>query len=181
MGTLHAIDRSSSEAQLGRIVEAARGGDQDAFTALVTVLWPTLVAFARTILGRHKDAEDVVQDSLLIAWQRLPTLRSGTSFRSWIWKIVYRQGREMLRRTPAHEPLEIAPIEPIHLVQPDLDLESALGALTPQQRAVVHLLYVEEWTPSEVAAALGVSSVTVRIHRMQALTRLRRRFRVELP
>ncbi len=176
-----ATERVRSQNHLAEIAEAARGGDHEAFAALVEALWPELVAFARSVLGRASDAEDVVQDALVVAWQQLPTLRSTTGVRSWLWKIVYRRALRFIQGRRPLLPIEAAAHEAIHLVPKDIDIPSMLAVLAPQQRAVLYLSVVEELTSSEIGAALGLTGVTVRIHRMRALARLRRHLGVELP
>ncbi len=181
MGTKYATERAASQEQLGELVEAARGGDHDAFASVVAALWPDLVAFARSVLGRAADAEDVVQDALIVAWQQLPKLKSAGSFRPWVWRIVYTCSMRRHKGRVPMLPLEAAEHEAIHLVTKDIDIPRLLAALTPQQRAVIYLWDVEGMTCAEIGAALGVAGVTVRIHRLQAIARLRRYLGVELP
>jgi len=176
-----AAEPVTSQARLGELVEAARAGDQDAFGQIVQALWTDLVAFARSVLGRAAEAEDIVQEAFLIAWQELPALRAPGSIRSWVWKIVYRRAVLHLKSRPPTLPLEAAKREAIHLVTPEIDMERALAALAPQDRAIVYLSLVEEWKSGEIGAALGLSGVTVRIYRMRALSRLRTHFGVKQP
>lgn len=171
----------TSQARLGELVEAARAGDAGAFGRLVEALWTDLVAFARSVLGRAADAEDVVQEAFLLAWQELPALRSSASVRSWLWKIVYRRAVLHLKEHPPSDPIDAARNEAIRLVVPQVDLERALAALPPQERAIVYLSFVEDRNSGEVGDALGLSRVTVRIYRMRAIARLRRHFGVRLP
>jgi len=181
MAAQYATGRVKSQARLGEIVEAARAGEREAFARLVEALWPDLVAFTRSVLGRAADAEDVVQDALIVAWQELPTLRSSAKFFPWVCKIAYRLALVALKKRSRLVPLTAAKREVIHLVTNDLDFQRLLAVLTTRQRAVLYLSLVEGWTASEIGAALGASLVTVRIHRMRALARLRRHVGVELP
>jgi RNA polymerase sigma-70 factor (ECF subfamily) len=167
-----------SPALPGELVEAARAGDQEAFGRLVQALWNTLVAFARSVVGRTTDAQDVVQDALLVAWQELPALRNLERFRPWLWKIVYHKAVLHLHNRPPSVPLDAARHEAIHLVTPDIDIERALAVLSPAERATIYLSMVEDWRSHEIGAALGSNSVTVRVHRMRAIARLRKHFGV---
>lgn len=181
MGTEFAKRRVESQTRTAELAEAARGGDRDAFASLVAALWPELVAFARSVLGRASDAEDVVQEALIIAWNELPSLRSADRFYPWVWKMVYRRAIAHLKGRVSLAPIEEAANEAIYLVPKDIDIPRLLAVLTPQQRAVIYLSYVEGKTNSEIRAALGVSAVTVRIYRTRAIARLRRHLGVELP
>jgi len=181
VGTKIATDRIESQAELARLVEEARGGHHEAFAEVVSAIWPDLLAFARSVLGRTADAEDVAQEALLIAWAQLPTLRSSRSFYFWVRKIAFHLANLHLKATAPLVPIEEAASVAIHLVTSDIDIPRALAVLTPQQRAVIYLSEVEGMTCTEIGAALGVNGLTVRIYRSRAIARLRRHLRVELP
>jgi RNA polymerase sigma-70 factor (ECF subfamily) len=159
------------------LVEAARAGDPEVFGRLVQALWPELVSFARSVVGRTADAQDAVQDALLAAWQDLPSLREPSYFRTWLWKIVYHKAGNLAANRPPAVPIEAARNEAIHLVTPDIDVERALAVLSPAERAAFYLSMVEDWKSHEIGAALGMSAVTVRVHRMRAVARVRKHFK----
>ena len=70
------------------LVQAARGGDERAFRALVEPLGRELHAYAYRMLGGFHDADDVLQESQLKAWRALATYEPHGSFRAWMYKIV---------------------------------------------------------------------------------------------
>jgi len=70
------------------LVEAARGGDEHAFRALVEPLGRELHAYAYRMLGGFHDADDALQDSRLKAWRALATYEPRASFRAWMYRIV---------------------------------------------------------------------------------------------
>ncbi len=95
------------------LVLRARGGDREAFGDLVESSWRQLVALARGVLAGDEGAEDVVQDALVHAWQRLWTLRRPERFDAWMRRIVTRRCLTRLRRQkPQQEPDEIAREDP---------------------------------------------------------------------
>jgi RNA polymerase sigma-70 factor (ECF subfamily) len=70
------------------LVEAARGGDERAFRALVEPLGRELHAYAYRMLGGFHDADDVLQESRLKAWRGLASYEPRASFRAWMYRIV---------------------------------------------------------------------------------------------
>lgn len=70
------------------LVEAARGGDERAFRALVEPLERELHAYAYRMLGGFHDADDVLQEARLKAWRGLASYEPRASFRAWLYRIV---------------------------------------------------------------------------------------------
>jgi RNA polymerase sigma-70 factor, ECF subfamily len=152
------------------LIVRAQDRDADAFSTLVGQRWPSLVRFARSVAARS-DAEDIVQESLLRAWQKLPRLRAPEAFPTWLLRIVSRACFRHTRKMRFLLPLDAAagkadpdggsPLSEIHV-------ESILAALAPRQRAVMHLTAIEGMTDSEIGAALAISAAAVRSHRRRA-------------
>ena len=153
----------------------AQRGDPEAFSSLVEKHWSRLVAFARSIVG-DADAEDTVQDGLVIAWRKLGGLRSAEAFAAWSLRIVSRTCFRRLRLGRRFVPLSTAD----ELAAPGadhddgrLDVERLLAALAPRQRAVMYLTVVEGMTDSEIGLVLKLEAASVRSHRRRARERLR--------
>jgi RNA polymerase sigma-70 factor (ECF subfamily) len=149
----------------------ARSGDREAFGELVERHWSEMVALARTTLAGDAEAEDLVQEAFVHAWQRLASLRRPESFPAWLRRIVVRRCLRWARRNPPRQEIpEGAAAGP---GEERLDVARVLAALAPRQRAVIYLTEVEGWTPREAARILGLLPATVRVHRFRALKRLR--------
>jgi hypothetical protein len=79
------------------LVEAARGGDEHAFRALIEPLGRELHAYAYRMLGGFHDADDALQDAQLKAWRALATYEPRASFRAWMYRIVTNTCLDMLK------------------------------------------------------------------------------------
>ncbi|MBZ0113940.1 MAG: sigma-70 family RNA polymerase sigma factor [Thermoanaerobaculia bacterium] len=156
---------------LTRLVESARGGDREAFGQIVELTWPRLVRLASVVLaGRTAEAEDVVQDSLVVAWSKLRSLRSPEALHSWLRRIVVRRCYRVARSV-ASVPLFEQSCPPHGDLQ--IDMPVLLARLSPRQRAVVYLDIEYGLSDAEIGAQLGMLPPTVRVHRMRARRKLK--------
>jgi RNA polymerase sigma-70 factor (ECF subfamily) len=157
------------------LVRLAQQGDAGAFSSLVERHWGRLVPFARSVLG-EAEAEDAVQDALVLAWGKLGTLIEPAAFRAWVLRILSRLccrrarfGRRFLSLVGVPEPSDPA----ADSISGSIDVERTLRRLAPRQRAVMHLTVVEGMSDSEIGTALGIDAASVRSHRRRARERLR--------
>ena len=164
------------------LVARVRRGDADAFETLVRRHFRSayLVALAR--VGERADAEDVCQDALFRAWDRIGDCREPARFGAWLVRITRNTAlnrREYLAIRTG-EPLEETSARAPGGADYDLArgelrvrLDAALAQLTTAQREVVLLHDLEGWTHGEVAESLGMSEVMSRRHLSDARKRLR--------
>src|SRR6187431_1279982 len=91
------------------LVEAASRGDHEAFEVLATSAAHRLYAVASLILRSSDLAQDAVQEALVHAWQRLPSLRDPDRFDAWLYRLVLNacadQGRQRRRWSDQVRPL----------------------------------------------------------------------------
>ncbi len=170
----------SSKELTTECVLRARLGDRAAFDELARAHLRPAYAIALGIVGRPADAEDVAQEALLLAFERLDSCREPARFPAWLFQIVRNQARNWLDRrrlrdVPATDDVpEVVESGP----RPDgtahrARLLQALGVLGAVQREVVLLHDLEEWTHREIATAIGISELMSRQHLFQARQKLR--------
>src|ERR671915_2064034 len=82
------------------LLEAARGGSDDAFRRLVEPHQTELHAHCYRMLGSVHDADDALQDALLRAWRRLATFEGRSSIRSWLYRITTNSCLDLISRRP---------------------------------------------------------------------------------
>ena len=165
------------------LVARVRGGDVAAADRLVRRHLPFAYAIALAVTGRTTDADDVCQDAMVRALEKIDDCRSPSRFRFWLAQIVRNHARNALARQrvrsgPALEELDEPPApghtgEATERRELRTALLSALERLTPVQREVVLLKDLEGWDHRAIASALGVSEGMSRQHLFNARGALR--------
>jgi RNA polymerase sigma-70 factor (ECF subfamily) len=169
------------------LVEQAKAGDEEAFASLARAAGDRLLAIAYRILRDLGPAEDAVQQTLVLAWRELPSLREPAAFDAWLRRLlVHACYREARRNRPWAANIRVLPIEPAspsdgyaEVVARD-QLDRGFRRLPPEQRAVFVFHHYVGLTLQEVAAELGVPLGTVKSRLHYATTALRAALEADL-
>jgi RNA polymerase sigma-70 factor (ECF subfamily) len=178
------------------LVHSAQNGDRPALEALLAASAPQLLRYARRMCrGDEAEAEDVLQDTLLLATRQIGAFRGESSFSSWLYAIARsacgRRHRRALDKRGVMVALEdgggagagsdarlLASEEPgpesaLARLETARMLDDALASLDEPAREVIVLRDVEGLTAPEVAHVLGISQEAVksRLHRARAALR----------
>jgi RNA polymerase sigma factor (sigma-70 family) len=158
------------------LVRRARGGDRDAFAALVERHHATLLRCCRRMVG--ESAHDAAQDAVVTAMLSLDRLRDDERFGAWLVGIGLNACRTILReRPPLAHPDGSSP-DPVELVaQREVArlVRAAIAELPRGQREAVTLFYLAGLTQAESAEHLGIApgAVKTRLHKARATLRVR--------
>ena len=163
------------------LVERAQQGDLDAFSALTVGRTNRLYQVARLILRDGSLAEDVVQDSLVRAWQDLRGLRDPDKFDAWLHRLLVRAcyrvaARHRQRARIEVEIVDVSRPEPGSLagdVERRDQLARGFERLTPDQRTVIVLHHYLGLTLAESAEVLGIPLGTMQSRLFRALRTMR--------
>jgi RNA polymerase sigma-70 factor (ECF subfamily) len=161
------------------LVARAQQGDREAFEELAASVVRRLYGTATLIIRDQDAAADAVQETLISAWQDLPSLREPSAFDGWLNKILvrscYRAIRGLRRRR-----IEVQVIEVDASVNSEQDrvetldrIDRAFHRLTAEHRAVLVLHHRLGLQLDEVAQTLGVPTGTVKSRLNRAAAALR--------
>ena len=169
----------------GGLVQRMRGGDRDAFTALVGRYRDMVYAAAFCYLGNAEDAQDAAQEAFVAAYCRLAQLREPDKFAPWLRRLTLNGCADALRRRGVRQVSLDGDAACQALVTPDgtesvltrLAVREALGHLTDSSRLTVTLCYGGGYSHAEVARFLDIPVNTVRSRLQHAKRRLREEMR----
>lgn len=168
----------------GELVRAALGGRGQAFGVLVTRYMRPAYFVALGVTGNPEDAEDVAQESFLVALKRLEDCRDSERFGGWFLTIVRNRARNLLRRerlrrgeelTPEISPGPGGPAEDLNQLEIREQLAKGMEGLSEVRRQVLLLHDLEGWKHREIAEKLRIPDGTVRSHLHFARKHLRDR------
>jgi RNA polymerase sigma-70 factor (ECF subfamily) len=146
--------------------------------------------FAYRLTCNEADARDLTQEAFVRVYKAWKSFKPGTSFLSWIYRIVTNLHRDELRRRKGRyqeeipddnelqefsgsRPLAVAPIDDYVESQLSEPLSKALQELGSEQRQIVWLADIEEYSYQEIADVVGctVGTVRSRLHRARGQLR----------
>jgi len=176
-GTTPGYDNARDLELLRRII--AR--DQDALEELYKNYHRRLARFLTRLTSRYDVAEEVINDTLLVVWQRAGDFRGASAVSTWILGIAYRRTLTALR----HLPLTLDPAEAARILdrsrqthpadteeQREL-LDSALATLPLEQRMALELTYYLGHSCEEIAEIADCPVNTVKTRMFHARRKLR--------
>jgi RNA polymerase sigma-70 factor (ECF subfamily) len=175
------------------LVAQAKTGGEEAFTELVNRYEGNIYRLARHITQNPEDAEDVLQETFLKAYEHLADFQGNSKFYTWLVRIAVNQALMKLRKrkTDASVSLddpfdtgEESLVREIAVWEPNPEqtysqeeiraiLERAVESLPPTFRAVFALRDIEELSTEETALALNLSIPAVKSRLLRARLRLR--------
>jgi RNA polymerase sigma-70 factor (ECF subfamily) len=181
---LSTVDASHAERDELLIVAIAEG-NRDALGELYDRFAPSLLGVAMRMLGSSREAEDVVQDVFLEAWQRARHYdRARGTVRTWLMLRLRSRSLDRLRATKRARGVSLEeqalPESPstIDATLASLDngvLHKALADLPGDQRRVLELGYFSGQSCAEIAAVLSIPIGTVKSRMSRAIAHLRAR------
>ena len=177
-------------------IERTLAGDRDAFRVLVERHSVTIFRLAYRLTGNHHDAEEIVQEAFLRAYQKLEQFASQANFATWVYRIAanytidrmrQRKQEDARRQAPSAEmtdDVEQDPLRQIPDVKPSPErltqsvelrrqMETALQSLTPAERIAFVMRHCEGCGIEEIAAALKSNSSAAKNTVFRAVHKLR--------
>jgi RNA polymerase sigma-70 factor, ECF subfamily len=183
---------SEVEAQLddSKLVSDGLQGDTDAFEILFSRYRPILYRLAQRILRHHEEAEDAVQNSSLAAFRKLKSFKYEGAFRSWLARILVNEAITILRKRKRTYLSECAIVQehadaadsfphpglnPEQMLAEKQRARALMGQLSQlswEQRAIVLLCEIHEYTMEEAGAMLQLPPGAIRSRLFRARKQL---------
>lgn len=164
------ISRSSLDSL---ILTRVANKDREALAEVYASVQRPLFRYLFHLLGRKELAEDVLQEVMVVVWQKAHTYHGSGSVVSWIFGVAHHQAFKALRRNSDARTLDLEAVGefPDEALNPEADLlrratseaiGQALASLTPEHREVLELAFFQDFSGKEIAAIVGVPQGTVK-------------------
>jgi RNA polymerase sigma-70 factor (ECF subfamily) len=167
------------------LLRRTQAGDRDAFQELYGIYHRRLARFLTRMVRRYEIAEEIINDTLWVVWQKAGDFRGSSQVSTWIMGIAYRRALKTLRRTNLHLALSDADAaiedsdagEAVDQADRAQLVARALAQLPIEQRLVVEFTYYMGHSCSDIAEIMDCPVNTVKTRMFHA----RRKLRVLLP
>ena len=158
----------------------------EAFEQVVQMYSPRLYTAIRHIVTWHDDADDVLQNTYLRAWQALDSFRGDANVYTWLYRIAINESITFVTRTMRNSDIpqeeyndELKRIEADPYFDGDelqLRLEAVILTLPARQQLVFRLKYFEERKYEEISQLLGVTVGALKASYHLAVKKIERYF-----
>ena len=171
-------------------MDRIRAKDVEAFEELYRSYRSRLARFLFKLVHRPHLVEEVLDDTLMVVWERADAFNGESKLSTWIFAIAYRKSMKALRNH--QDPIEDKAAEERVSLEPSPEDEfgrertralllQAMAELSPEHRAVVEFTYFHEMGYQEIAEIMSCPVGTVKTRMFHARRQLRRRLAGELP
>ena len=158
------------------LVRSAQNGSSAAFDELFQLHWSRAHRAAYLVVHDAAAAEDIAQESFLAAIRNLDRFDRRRPFGPWLHRIVVNRAIDHARARALRGETELATDVAVATPDagvPDAKLLAAIARLPPEQRAVIVLRHLLEYTPGEIATMLELPRGTVNSRLRRGLDALR--------
>jgi RNA polymerase sigma-70 factor (ECF subfamily) len=167
------------------LVEAFKGGEESAFTALVIKYREAVYRIARRMLRSHEDASDVAQEVFIRVHRSLPRFEARSSLKTWLYRITVNLSLDRSARGSRFvlsglRELEWEPSSEqdpaVTAVDKELGrvIQAAVDELPPRQRAMMQLRLYQDLPYAEIARIMGCAEGTVKATMFAGMAKLRK-------
>jgi RNA polymerase sigma factor (sigma-70 family) len=155
------------------LIKQAKAGDRDAFSKLYEKVYQDMYRFALYTLKNNHDAEDVVSEAVIAAFEGIRGLRKVEAFKGWIFRILSIKCKNRLKQyIDKTEELPDNLMETARDFGEEFDIKVAFGNLSDEERLIVSMHIFGDYTSKEIGKILYMKSGTVRSKYSRALTKM---------
>jgi RNA polymerase sigma-70 factor (ECF subfamily) len=176
------ITQEDTNLETENLVTQAISGDVEAFGELYTNHVTKIYRYVYYNVHDKEHTEDITQEVFLKAWKAIGSCRGKEkTFSSWLYRIAHNLIVDKLRKSQKQSSREAELPEDIRDTSDRMeisleqrDLLKVIDVLSPNQRQVIVMKFIEEMDNREIAETMGKSTGAIRILQMRALETLRK-------
>ncbi|EGT3616991.1 sigma-70 family RNA polymerase sigma factor [Clostridium perfringens] len=157
------------------LIEKALEGDHEAFIEIINKSTKQMYGIGKSILKKDEDIGDAIQETIMIAYEKLHTLKEPKYFNTWLIRILINRCNYISNRNK-----KVISIEDINVVSSykengirDLELKEAINELKEPYRVVITLYYIMGFSIKEISSILDEKEGTIKSKLSRARNDLR--------
>lgn len=146
------------------LVEKARNDDCEAFTQLILMLKKDLYCIAKSRIKNEYDIDDIMQETMIIAYLNMKKLKNNCFFKTWIIRILINNCNKFYKRKK-HQSLDenevINKIGSFEIDLSNIEFENFIAFLSEDERTILTLYYYLGYTTKQIAEILHKREGTI--------------------
>lgn len=151
--------------------------DHYAFSQLIKKYQSPIRLFLRRLIDDKEEiADELAQETFLLAYRKLKTFQGRSQFSTWLYAIAKTQFLQYIRKNHRNfqwENISEQTEQADHMMDDRFDLEKAIKVLRPIERAVLTLSYAKDLSHGDVANILEIPIGSVKTHLLRGKDKLR--------
>ena len=163
--------------KIARLIKQMQRGNQSAFEEFYKLTSPKAYFIALKITQNEHDAEDILQESYIKAFEKINEIDTSQNIMSWFLKIVSNKSKDLLKSRNRlvfedeeetffeeipEEKAEFCPEENLNQEELRLEVMAAIDELTDEKRACIMMMYFGDMSVKEIAESIEVPESTVK-------------------
>ena len=146
-----------------KLVISAQNKNPDAFAQLIQMYKKDMYRIAKSYLRNDEDIADVIQETILISFEKLPVLKNPDYFKTWLIRILINKCNDIIKAGKRYVSIENVPEESSNdIAQANVEFMMLMDALDERYRTVLVLYYSEEFSVKEISKILDLTESAVK-------------------
>lgn len=163
--------------EINNLVKKAKRGDGEAFISLIKQYEQVLYKVASRMLSNDEDVADALQETIMLGYEKIHTLKDEAYFNTWICRILINKCNYILNKNK--NVILVDEILPQKLNNNDfikIELEDALNSLNKDYKLAMSLYYVVGLSTKEISKLINEPEGTIKSRLSRAKTILRENY-----
>ncbi len=163
------------------LIKKAQKGDKKAFTDIILQIRNDLYKIAKTRISSDDDIEDLIQDTMIETYKHIKKLREPEKFKMWVIKILINKCNKLYKKKYRKDiSIDEYNLENYIILNSQKDIEDDLNFyylirnLKYEERIVLVLHYMEQYSVKDISKILKINENTVKTHLYRAREKIKK-------
>lgn len=164
------------------VVILAKKGDKEAFSRLIDYIKVDLYKIAKSRLQSEDDISDVIQETIICAYKSISKLKEPKNFKKWLITILVNKCKDSYKKKKQNScQVALEEVNEVYAFAPkefeNIEISDILKNLNEDERLIITLYYLEDYTSKEIADILGMNENTIKTKVLRAKNKIRNSFK----